>query len=185
MVRPPPRRPLCPAIGSAAALIAVVSLGGCGIFARNVPDEFSVTTRAPLIIPNDFTLPPPRPGVERNQETPPREQAQAALVPELALHTENGPDSPGQRALVRAAGPPAPANIRQRIDQDAKHDTGGGGLSESLMFWKAPPPPGTALNPQQEAARLHQQATQSGTAGSTAAQAPAKNKSSGLFDWLF
>lgn len=165
--------------GSAAALFGLISLSGCGIFERNAPDEFSVTTRAPLVIPNDFSLPPPRPGVERAQEQPPRLQAQAALVPELALSNEPGPDSPGQQALVKAAGPPAPANIRQRIDQEAKDDTGGG-LGDSLMFWKPPPPPGTAINPQQEATRLRQQAAQSGRAA-----APAKSKNPGLFDWLF
>jgi len=162
-----------------AALLGLVSLGACSVFDRNAPDEFSVTTRAPLVIPNDFSLPPPRPGVERAQEQPPRLQAQAALVPELALSADNGPDSPGQQALVKAAGPPAPANIRQRIDQEAKHDTGGG-LGDSLMFWKPPPPPGTAINPQQEATRLRHQAALGGQA-----VAPAKSKSTGLFDWLF
>jgi hypothetical protein len=166
--------------GSAAALLGVLSLGGCGVFDRNTPDEFAVTTRAPLVVPNEFSLPPPRPGVERAQEQPPRLQAQAALVPELALTSETGPDSPGQQALLKAAGRPAPANIRQRVEQEAKHDTGGG-VTDSLMFWKPTPPPGTALDPRQEAARLRQRAAQSGQA---APPAPAK-KSGGLFDWLF
>lgn len=167
------------AVRSAAGLLGLLSLGGCGIFDHSAPDEFSVTTRSPLVIPNDFSLPPPRPGVERAQEQSPRLQAQAALVPEFALSSDTGPDSPGQRALVKAAGPAAPANIRQRVEQDAKHDTGGG-LSNSLMFWQPTPPPGTALNPQQEAARLHQQAAQGRQAAT-----PAKTKSTGLFDWLF
>lgn len=167
-----------PAAGPAAALLGLLSLGGCGMFDHNAPDEFSVTTRAPLVIPNDFSLPPPRPGVERAQEQP-RLQAQAALVPSMVLSNEAGPDSPGQQALLKAAGPPAPANIRQRIDQEAKHDTGGG-LSGSLMFWKPPPPPGTAINPQQEATRLRQRAAQSSQAAT-----PKPAKGTGLFDWLF
>lgn len=35
---------------------------------RDTPDEFTVTTRAPLSMPPDYALRPPRPGAARPQE---------------------------------------------------------------------------------------------------------------------
>ena len=46
---------------SAATLLAGCT-GGAGIFGRERPDEFAVTRAAPLVIPPDFALTPPRPG---------------------------------------------------------------------------------------------------------------------------
>ena len=173
-------------LAAAVASALLAPLAGCGAFDRSVPDEFAVTTRAPLVIPNDFSLPPPRPGAERAQEQPPRLQAEAALVPEVALSGASGPDSPGQQALLRAAGRAAPANIRQLIDREAKGGTGTG-IADTLLFWNAPAPPGAALDPQHEAARLRQRGAAPAVPAGGSAPAPtsAKSKSSGPFDWLF
>ena len=61
--------------GSAALLVA-----GCasGPFGRSRPDEFAVARNAPLVIPPDFSLTPPRPG-EPEAGTDPRAQALQAL----------------------------------------------------------------------------------------------------------
>jgi DUF3035 family protein len=65
----------------------VLALGGCargtvqnalGI-GKRTPDEFSVVQRAPLVIPPDFELRPPRPGEARPQ-TSTSDQARAALT---------------------------------------------------------------------------------------------------------
>src|ERR1700749_4139758 len=68
-------------------------------FIRDAPDEFTVTTRAPLAMPSSFNLPPPRPGTERPQEQSERAQAELALVPQMALGTPPAGSSPGQQAL--------------------------------------------------------------------------------------
>ncbi|HWT10744.1 MAG TPA: DUF3035 domain-containing protein, partial [Roseomonas sp.] len=53
---------------------------------RDAPDEFQVTTRAPLSMPPDMTtLPSPTPGSPRPQERSTRQQAEALLSPGLAL----------------------------------------------------------------------------------------------------
>ena len=36
--------------------------GGGGVFGRDRPDEFAVGRNAPLVVPPDFALTPPRPG---------------------------------------------------------------------------------------------------------------------------
>ncbi len=60
---------------SAAALVA-----GCanGPFNRARPDEFAVARNAPLVVPPDFAMTPPRPG-QADSGTDPRAEALQAL----------------------------------------------------------------------------------------------------------
>src|ERR1700709_2481332 len=77
---------------------ALVLLGGCNGdkmartfgLSRDAPDEYTVTTRAPLWMPPDYNLRPPRPGAARPQEQSERQQAQEALVPQTALDAPGG-----------------------------------------------------------------------------------------------
>ncbi len=156
---------------------SAIALAGCssGNLFKNLglvhesPDEFSVTTRAPLAMPPDFTLPPPRPGVPRPQEQSERQQAEQALVPALALGGQPAGSTPGQQALVQAAGPPAPADIRTEVDEEAQRDHPSPGIADKLMFWRKPVPPGTVVDPEKEAQRLRENAAlgQSPEAGKT------------------
>lgn len=148
-----------------AACAAV--LAGCGQgslqrnfgLVRDAPDEFVVTTRAPLSLPPDFTLRPPLPGAPRPQEQGTTAAAEATLVPQAALApAPGGADSPGQEALVAAAGPPAPADIRRLVDADAHKEASDVSLTDRLMFWKTRPPPGVVVDPQKEAQRLRDDA---------------------------
>ena len=91
-------------------------------FIHDAPDEFTVTTRAPLAMPTSFALPPPDPGATRPQEQSERTKAEQALVPQMALGGPPAGTSPGQQALVQAAGPPAAAGIRAEVDQEAQRD---------------------------------------------------------------
>ena len=148
-------------------LPCMLLLGGCGAgdglsrtfgLTRDAPDEFQVTTRAPLSMPPDFQLRAPRPGTARPQELTQQQAAEAVLVPQAALETQRGGPSPGQRALVAASGPAAPANIRREVDREAALDTPDRSFTDRLMFWQASPPPGTPVDPERESARLRQNA---------------------------
>jgi hypothetical protein len=57
----------------AAGLALAGSLSACGKngYDRDRPDEFAVARQAPLVIPPDFALVPPRPGAPRPQDTSP------------------------------------------------------------------------------------------------------------------
>src|ERR1700753_207353 len=113
-------------IGSVSLGCALILLGGCATgdltrtfgLTRDAPDEYTVTTRAPLSMPPDYNLRPPRPGAARPQEHSERQQAQEALVPQTALDSPQVSVSPGQAALLQEAGPAAPSDIRRSIDQD-------------------------------------------------------------------
>jgi hypothetical protein len=144
-------------------LTGLLCLAGCSSdltrqfgFTRDTPDEFTVTTRAPLSMPPDYSLRPPQPGASRPQEMSAQRAAEAALVPQAALQTGNARSaSPGEQALLAAAGAPAPANIRQQIDADSAADSGNRSFTDYLMFWRKPTPtPGIAVDPQKEAERL-------------------------------
>ena len=70
-----------------SALVALAALAGCashgdrpGVMAgRSNLDAFSVSKRAPLTIPPDFVLVPPKPGAPRPQETDSSQQALSAM----------------------------------------------------------------------------------------------------------
>ena len=165
-MRPPlPMRPslsFSPFVVLAAGLL----LSGCSDsltrtfgMTRDAPDEFSVTTRAPLAMPPEFSLRPPRPGAARPQEQSDRDQAELSLAPQAAL-ANNAPvgNTPGQNALLQAAGPAAPANIRNQIDQDTQLDRPQQGFADRMLFWQAPPPAGTQVDAQKETQRLRENA---------------------------
>jgi hypothetical protein len=143
-----------------AVLVPMLALGGCGDsslsrsfgLTRDSPDEFSVTTQQPLSMPPDFNLRAPDPGAPRPQDRSAAVAAQAVLVP--GAPAGDGAMSPGQQALVQEAGPPAPANIRQRVDRDAALASTDRSLTDRLMFWRTPPKPGVVVDPTRESQRI-------------------------------
>ncbi len=156
----------------ATACLAVAGCSGEDLsrqigIVRDVPDEFQVTTRAPLSMPPDFTLRPPEPGAARPQELSAPQSAEATLVPQAALAPDaaapsqapsQSGSSPGQQALLGQLGKPAPADIREKLQRDAAVDSPGSGLTDQLMFWRKPQPPGTVVDPQKETQRLRENA---------------------------
>ena len=144
--------------------VCVAALAGCSDlghklgFVHDAPDEFTVTTRAPLAMPTTFALPPPQPGAIRPQEQSERTKAELALVPQMALGTPPQGPSPGQQALVQSAGPPVGTAIRSEVDQEAVRDRPSQGLGDKLLFWRTPPKPGVVVDPQKEAKRLRENA---------------------------
>ncbi len=151
---------------------------------RDAPDEFQVTTRAPLSMPPDLTLRPPRPGATRPQELTQRQQAEGVLVPDAVLNRQRGQSSAGQQALVAAAGPSAPRDIRDKVDNEAALDTPSRPFTDRLLFWQAAPPLGTPVDPARESARIRQNAAlgQPTSAGDTPI---IQRKRQGLFSGLF
>jgi hypothetical protein len=78
-----------------AALSVAMLLTGCGggrkgAFDRARPNEFAVQRNAPLVVPPDFALVPPRPGAPRPQEIDSQGQAMQALFGGRAADTTVG-----------------------------------------------------------------------------------------------
>jgi Protein of unknown function (DUF3035) len=138
-----------------AMAAACAAVSGCGGFRQAIgvekvaPDEFRVVTRAPLVMPPDYALRPPRPGDPRPQELRPDGQARAAVFGQDV----GAQATPGERALVNRAGADAvdPA-IRAQVDlEGAALVRKPEGFSDSVINYQ-----GTARPPagQSEADRL-------------------------------
>ncbi|MGJ3647418.1 DUF3035 domain-containing protein [Sphingomonas sp. GlSt437] len=83
--------------------------GGSGLH-RVRPDEFAVARQAPLVIPPDYSLVPPKPGAARPQDSNPN-----ALTLQ-ALFGGTAPKSAGEAATLNAAGTDsAEAGIRSTV----------------------------------------------------------------------
>ncbi len=153
---------LTPALLIAALLLPLAACGGTDNFARNIglvrdaPDEFTVTTRAPLSMPPDLTtLPPPTPGASRPQEQSTRDAAAAAITPQAALAPQApASGTPGMQAFLSETGPKAPADIRAEVDRASALERGSPSLTDRLMFWRDPAPPVQSVDAAKEAQRL-------------------------------
>ena len=86
------------AFAVAAASTALAGCGTGGVLGRERPDEFAVARNAPLVIPPDFNLVPPRPGEPVPQGTDARTQALEALFGGPA------PRSDAERQMLNQAG---------------------------------------------------------------------------------
>jgi hypothetical protein len=167
----------------------LLALAGCGPdtarslgFTRDPPDEFQVTTRAPLSVPPRLgELPPPTPGAQRPQEA----RSAAGL---FAPGTTAAAPSPAERALVARAGGPVDDNIRRRVDEESlRLDRPDRSVVDRLMFWRDQPPPGITVDPTREAQRLRENAAlgRESTEGDTPIAQPGQNQDRGLLNRLF
>ena len=131
----------------AGLLLGALGLEGCSSASRALglakvtPDEFRVVSKAPLILPPDYSLRPPAPGEPRPQELQPESAARAALVGERNAEVR----SDGEKLLAAKAGAEkADPLIRYVIDDEfgalAHKDKS---FADRVMFWKkgAPPAP--------------------------------------------
>jgi Protein of unknown function (DUF3035) len=172
--------------GCAMLLAGCGGDGGASRFfglSRDAPDEFTVTTQPPLSIPPDLNLRPPQPGAPRPQTVSERAAAEAALAPQTALGSAQAGMSPGQAALLQAAGPPAPGDIRRQIAADNRQAAQPSFVDE-LMFWQSnSPPAGVAVDPAKEQERIRANQALGRPVDSGATPIIQRNKS--LFDTLF
>ena len=165
----------CPRIGrglvlglGALALAATLSAceGGIGDalgLGKNAPDEFAVVRSAPLTLPPDFTLRPPRPGEARPNEESVREQAKVALFNEagaLAIDDSTAAATQGEAAFIERAGAAdVDPNIRHIVDREfsgyASEDES---FIDSLLFWQEEQLPGEVVDAGAEAERLRENA---------------------------
>jgi hypothetical protein len=184
------------AVSLAALSLAALCLGGCDSLRRaagvdkSPPDEFSVVSRAPLELPPDYTLRPPRAGALRAQEVAPTDLARQTV---FRAPDKNAPGviaagnlSAGEVAILKQAGAAtAPSDIRKTINQETtKLSEPDRGFIDSLLFWKSEPAPGDIVDPQKEALRLQGNAA-SGKKAEDGETATIERKPTGFFSKIF
>ncbi|CAK0770421.1 DUF3035 domain-containing protein [Azospirillaceae bacterium] len=182
-----PRRRRQPATGAVLGLaLGAVVLSGCGDarktfgLDRTPPDEFSVVAQAPLTLPPDFKLRPPRPGSARPQDVAPTEQAARAVFGSTGSTSKRASDKgqsgfamigKGEKELLQKAGADsAQQNIRAIVDQETTAlISADRQWVDSLIFWQKQEQPYVVVDAQKEAQRLRDNAAQGKpvTAGDT------------------
>lgn len=104
----------------ALALVAVMVLGGCSRLSdslgisKKAPDEFSVVTKAPLVIPPEYNLRPPDTTQLRAEDVDSQVAAFRALFPDGSTLPSA---SPGELALLQTLG-------ADSVDSDIRHNLG-------------------------------------------------------------
>jgi hypothetical protein len=130
---------------------------------KQSPDEFEVVTRAPLSMPPDFGLRPPRPGADRLQEKAIADSARDLLVKSAgttALGKQVPGTSKGETALLAKAGATNPdPSVRQTLNRESSIlVTEDDSFTDRLIFWQKKQPPGTVVDAAAEQKRLRENA---------------------------
>ena len=155
------------------AMVAAASAAatGCGSISRAAgatkvsPDEFRVVTQAPLTLPPDYSLRPPRPGQPRPQESNSSDDARATLFGQDTAAQA----SQGERTLVNDAGATATdPSIRDTLDFESQGvvHRNQGFVDALLSFGANAQPANATVDPQAEQRRLaEEEATRRATGG--------------------
>ena len=182
---------------------AVLALSGCDTLrdaagmGKMPPDEFAVLTKAPLVVPPDFNLMPPKPGAAPTNQTDPNESAESALFgndPAAIASNMTGNYSDGEKLLLANAGVQnIDPNIRIHLQSDRKAMLGADdSFTNDLLFWKGPKTdPGKAVDADAEAKRIAAQKSGDTSGASPVAPNPTEPKKDddkglldGWFDWF-
>ncbi len=130
---------------------------------KQSPDEFAVVTRAPLSMPPDFGLRPPRPGAGRPQEKAVVDSARELLIKGTGLASPSQQalsTSKGEAALLAKAGATNPdPSIRRKLNRDSSIlATEEDSFTDRLIFWQDKTPLGTIVDAAAEKKRLRENA---------------------------
>jgi len=184
----------------AVALMGCQTIREATGLSKEGPDEFAVVTKAPLIIPPEFNLKPPRDGAPPTNQVDPTNSAQSALFdaqdPAAAAKNIPGDYSEGEKMLLATAGAANPdPSIRQQIASDGRSaEAANDAFTQKVLFWQDEKVPGTNVDADAEAKRLDAQKNGGQTAPVVAtrkrddsATIDKKDDESkgGWFDWLF
>jgi len=149
-----------------ACLAAVVTLAACGGghdvkeelgLKASPPDEFSVVTRAPLSVPPDYTLRPPRPGADRPMEISVRDQARKTVfgTEDVRRTDVQSTSSEDSSFLNRLGANASNGSVRESLDSEMQAmDKAEQPAAEKLLFWKDKEPRGKTIDPLEEQKRL-------------------------------
>jgi hypothetical protein len=168
---------------------------------KRSPDEFQVVSRAPLSMPPDYSLRPPTPGAPRPQEGTTTDQAQNIVtgysnratttlqpdqIPSIGEGEQTTTESAGESAFLQSASLTGiDPNIRKLVDQETAADQDASqSFLDDLVFWRAPEPYGTVVDPVAEQKRL-QENQALGQPTDTGETPIIERKKKGLFEGVF
>ena len=146
--------------------LAVLSLAACGDvredlgLGRSSPDEFAVVDRAPLSMPPDFALRPPKPGEPRPQEVDMQQRASTTLFgsninPAQAPQGADNESSAEKEVLASTGADKASPDIRMTVDrEEAEKVVGNDHLVNDILLWRKAEKPAATVDAAAETARI-------------------------------
>lgn len=167
---------------AASALVSTGcnSMGKAMGMTKTTPNEFNILTKAPLVVPPEYNLRPPKTG-ELNVE-----EKYASVAARKALLGEIDPAKPsrGEAVLLsKAGGASADPAVRVIIDGQNSIERKSQGFADRVIFWKdgkAIDQNGQPLDPDTEARRMKAVSSATGGAPVEIKRRPAAAKLPGL-----
>jgi Protein of unknown function (DUF3035) len=146
-------RPVWRVAGVSLAIGVFAVMGGCSSFkdamgiSKHPPDEFAVVTKAPLIVPPDFNLMPPKPTVEEPRDADPQAEAIQALFPDHKV----APPSQSEAMLIKqSGGDTASSDIRSKIGGESTEISNRGADTSKILYDDSVSVPGQPKAPEIE-----------------------------------
>jgi hypothetical protein len=191
--------------GLAMALVGCDTVREAAGVTKEPPDEFAVVTKAPLIMPPDYNLKPPKPGAAPMNQVSPTEDAAATLYGEdpaqIAAQMPNDYSQAEKLLLANTGGAVADHDIRRELTADARsmeetNDT----LENKLLFQSKDLNAGAPLDADAEKAKIDASKSAQQTNSPVPAQTASEEKhedsatiqkggsdanSGGWFGWIF
>jgi hypothetical protein len=129
--------------GAAALLVGCQDIREAAGVTKAPPDEFAVVTKAPLVIPPDFNLRPPKPGAPPTNQSSATDSAEAALTgddPATVAASLPNSYSPAEKSLLaNSGGATADHGVRSQIAADTKAmSTASDSFTDTLLFRSQP-----------------------------------------------
>lgn len=166
----PEPRSMKPYLSLCILSVCGMMLSGCGdTIKRSIgmdhlpPDEYQVVERAPLSMPPDYQLVPPKPGAPRPQEVAAKEKAIDAVLGEKGkkqgyMATASSPSykSKAVTEVLRMAGSEnTDPDIRSMIDTENRaYVKADKSFIDKIVFWQEQLPPGDVVDPIAETKRI-------------------------------
>ena len=145
--------------GLALLLVGCETIRQAAGITKEPPDEFAVVTKAPLVIPPDYNLKPPKPGAAPTNQVSPTASAQQALYgddPSVIAAGMTGNYSQEEKiVLAKSGGALSEHSVRQQITADAKKmEAADDSFTDKVLFGGPEPDQGKAVDANAEAKRL-------------------------------
>ncbi|VAW80878.1 hypothetical protein MNBD_GAMMA15-790 [hydrothermal vent metagenome] len=136
-------------------LTSCASLGRAAGSGKSKPDEFRVLTKAPLEIPPEYNLLPPRPGEPRPQDLAASHAARIAILG----GDGSASSTVGEQVFIaRARGDLTDNSIRAQLDSETnRQTTKSNSFADRILFWRGGDTyveDGTMLDADAEAERI-------------------------------
>jgi hypothetical protein len=108
---------------------------------KTPPDEFTVLTKSPLVIPPDFNLHPPQPGIASRNDPDADETGGNVGLPSTSVANLGAMYSDGEKLLLtRTNALTVDPNIRKTITSDVGLEDQGPAFAQKVLFQGANPP---------------------------------------------